>query len=409
MKSVEEKNKEFNQQLFDYGVLILIVKNICDSSTIFGGRPEIVDSFFIMSFMGLIFWKMSKQSYNKWQLCLFVPLMILCVISCIKMSFFYLIFTVFSIIGIQDVDLMCTMKKSCKLKIIILLVHIVAYIGCMFVAPSLVTYSYRTVGEPRYTFFLGHANTAGMYILWAVIELWYAFYNKLSVLQIWLLWSFILITYFFTDSNTGMIVGTAVAIMLTVVKYSGKREHKIIKLFAKYLFAVFSALFIVTTVSFTKLTGGLLIAFKVFDKMLTGRLMYGACAYDLKGFSFIGKQLIFPRKFYWHEKWMDTMVFDNGYIWLFVSYGLVFMILISLGFMLINKRLTTLDAIMVVAYCLYGVMENYILNSVLCFPILLIGKYIFEEKKGARSIGKVLPTRKRLSKVKGKCSNESYG
>lgn len=397
MKSVAEKNKEFNQQLFDYGVLILIIKNICDSSNIFGGRPEIVDSIFILSFLGLLVWKMAKQVYTKWQVCLLVPLMILCVISCVKMSFFYLIFTIFSIVGIQDVDLECTMKKSSKLKIYILLIHIIVYFACMVVAPSLVTYSYRTVGEPRYTFFLGHANTAGMYILWAIIEFWYAFYNKISVIQIWLLWSLILITYVFTDSNTGMIVGTIVALMLTVVKCSKSQEHRIIKFFAKYLFAIMSMLFILTTVVYTKLSGGLLIAYKIFDKMLTGRLMYGACAYDLKGFSIIGKQLIFPRKFYWHEKWMDTMVFDNGYIWLFVSYGLVFMILIALGFMLINRRITTLDAIMVVAYCLYGVMENYILNSVLCFPILLIGKYIYEDKRNVPKRIKYINRRKMLS------------
>ena len=164
------------------------------------------------------------------------------------------------------------------------------------------------------------------------------------------------------------------------------------------MFIFFSILFITTSVIYTKISGGLLIAYKNFDKALTGRLMYGACAYDMRGFSIIGKQLIFPRKFFWFDRWMDGMVFDNSYIWLFVSYGVVFMVLICVGLFAIRKRLTTLEAIMIISYCLYGVMENYILNSVLCFPILFVGKYIFAGNKKKKINVKTIYHRKKLTK-----------
>lgn len=396
MKSLAERNKELHQNLFDYGVIILIIKNICDSSGIIGGRPEIVDTFFILSFLGLIGWKISTQRFKAWQICLMVPLIVLCVYSCEVMKFFYLIFTIFSICGLQDVDLTVTMKKSAKLKLILLSFHAVIYFACIVVAPSMVSYSYREGGGARYNFFLGHANTFSMYVLWAILELWFAYYKELNITKIWLLWLVLYITYLYTDSNTGMIVGTTCAVLMSLTKLFKDKQFKIYNFFAGYLFTILSILFITTSVIYTNISGALLDFYKEFDKALTGRLMYGACAYDMKGFSILGKQLSFPVKFFWFDRWMDAMIFDNSYIWLFVSYGIVFMILIAVGFWAIRKRLNTIEAIMVISYCLYGVMENYILNSVLCFPILFIGKYIFEEKKDSKRKIKTIYNRKKL-------------
>ena len=402
MKSLVEKNKELHQNLFDFGVLILIIKNICDSSAIFSVRPEILDTIFILLFLGLIGWKLATQNYKAWQVCLLVPLIVLCGYSCVRMKFFYLIFTILCICGIQDVDLTITMSKSARMKLFVMGFHVVVYFACMVVAPSLVTYSYREAGAARYTFFMGHANTFSMDVLWAVLELCFAYYEKLNIVKIWLLWFVLFITYVFTDSNTGMIVGTTCAVLLSLTKLFEDRKFRFFNILAGYLFTIFSILFIITSVIYTKISGGLLIAYKAFNKALTGRLMFGACAYDLKGFSILGKQLIFPKKFFWYDRWMDGMVFDNSYIWLFVSYGVVFMILIAVGFWAIRKRLNTIEAIMVISYCLYGVMENYILNSVLCFPILFVGKYIFEENTSRKKKIKTIYHRKKLTKDTGK-------
>ena len=319
-----------------------------------------------------------------------------------KMKFFYLIFTILCICGIQDVDLIVTLRRSARMKIALLGFHVVVYFACMVVAPSMVTYSYREAGGARYNFFLGHANTFSMYVLWAILELWFVYYKKLNIVKIWLLWLVLFITYLFTDSNTGMIVGTTCAVLMSLTKLFEDKQFRVYNFFAGYLFTIFSILFITTSVIYTKISGGLLTTYKAFDKALTGRLMYGACAYDLKGFSIIGKQLVFPVKFFWYDRWMDAMIFDNSYIWLFVSYGVVFMILISVGLFAIRKRLNTIEAIMIISYCLYGVMENYILNSVLCFPILLVGKYIFEEKTKTKSKIKTIYHRKKLTKSSGK-------
>lgn len=410
MKSLAEKNKELHQNLFDLGVIILIIKNICDSSDILGIRPEIVDMIFILTFLGLIGWKLMTQSYTKWQVCLLVVLILLCAYSCVRMSFFYLIFTILCIAGIQDVDLKISMNRSARTKLVIIAAHALIYFACIFVAPQLVTYSYRVGGVPRYTFFIGHANTFGMYTLWAVLELIFSNYEKLSVIKVWLLWLLLFVTYLFTDSNTGMIVGTTCAVLVTIMKIWPDIEYKLYNYLAGRLFTIFSIIFIITSVSYTKLSGGLLIAYKAFNAALTGRLMFGACAYDLKGFSIIGKQLSFPKKFYWYDRWMDGMVFDNSYIWLFVSYGIVFMILIAVGFYLIRRRLTAIEAVMIISYCLYGVMENYILNSVLCFPILLIGKYIFEEKPNSLPKYHGIYVRKKLdAQKKGTIANGTEG
>ena len=110
--------------------------------------------------------------------------------------------------------------------------------------------------------------------------------------------------------------------------------------------------------------------------MFTGRLLFGAVAYDEKGFSLIGKLVEFPEKQYWNGHWIDGMIFDNSYIWLFISYGVVYLILISLAFIVYSRYMTNLEKIYVVAYALYTLMEIYVINTALVFPLLIVGYYM---------------------------------
>ena len=66
----------------------------------------------------------------------------------------------------------------------------------------------------------------------------------------------------------------------------------------------------------------------------------------------------------------------------------------SLAFILIGKDQEhnvrrNVEKILLVGYAFYAIMENYAINSVLCFPILFVGSRIFEmyeEKQQAKRL-----------------------
>jgi hypothetical protein len=123
------------------------------------------------------------------------------------------------------------------------------------------------------------------------------------------------------------------------------------------------------------------------DKFFTGRLLYGAVAYDLKGLSIFGKVAEFDQKIYWNGYWIDGMIFDNCYIWMMVSYGIVYLVLISLASIVFNKRMDVRDRIFIILYTLYTVMEAYVMNAAICFPLLIFGMYFTGKREPKLSTG----------------------
>jgi hypothetical protein len=141
--------------------------------------------------------------------------------------------------------------------------------------------------------------------------------------------------------------------------------------------------------------------FDTLNEMFTGRLLYGAVAYDLKGLSIFGKNVTFDPKLYWNGYWIDGMIFDNCYIWMMVSYGIAYLVLISFAAIAFNSRMDTRDRIFIILYSLYTIMEAYVMNAAICFPLLILGMYFTGKREPTISAGM-----KRIL-LKGRVVNES--
>ena len=115
-------------------------------------------------------------------------------------------------------------------------------------------------------------------------------------------------------------------------------------------------------------------------------MLYGACAYNISGISWIGKRITYiNQKTYWNGNWFDGMVFDNTYILFFVSYGYIALLFLALLFIKSGKYTTKEDKIMLIACAVYTMMENYVLNSIFCFAIVILGKVFFTKINGGKN------------------------
>lgn len=382
---MDKERLKNRQSLFEAAMLLYAVKDVLESTSLFR-RPEWLDSLFVVVFLVLIVWKMALQTYTLLQIGVIGVLGAMCAYTCINGNYFYIMISFLCIFAMKDVDFAQVVKKVSWLKAGLLSVHVLYYGICKVISPGKISYIYRN-GVKRSYFFMSHPNTFSMFVLWTTIGLAYSYYEKLNRIQIGALWMINLFFYVFTNSNTGLMVSTIVFGLMLLEK-SGFGLHMILKS-SKYVFAGFSIIIPAFTASYTKLSGPLLAVYDFLNDFFTGRLLFGSYVYDIYGISWIGKTIYFPEKTYWRGHWFDEMVFDNAYIWMFVIYGYFYLLLIAAAFILIEKRTTRVEKILIIGYAFYGIMEAYIISATICMPLLLLGKYMYqilEERKNKKNM-----------------------
>ncbi|MBQ5474797.1 MAG: hypothetical protein IIT65_08830 [Lachnospiraceae bacterium] len=395
------KNRQnFIQLLYTCALLILAFKNITDSSVIIR-KTDLLDNIIIIIFTGIIGVKIITQRYTYLKFIFSIALFCLCVYTCIKCYYFYLYFTALLFIGIQDVDLEKALNIVWKFKAFLIAIHVFTYTKDFISNPYSVPYSYRN-GVQRMTFYQGHANTFSMYVCWISMEYLYSNYKKLNPIKLVLLWLINYFFYLFCDSNTALTIVTIACILIyiSLIKRDFIKYYELlVKFFSKYLYGFLSIFFVTIIIGFVN--GLFTNMFDTLNEMFTGRLLYGAVAYDLKGLSIFGKNITFDSKLYWNGYWIDGMIFDNCYIWMMVSYGIAYLVLISLAAIAFNSRMDTRDRIFIILYSLYTIMEAYVMNAAICFPLLILGMYFTGKREPAISAGM-----KRIL-LKGRVVNES--
>lgn len=372
------------QLLYTVAFMILSLKNILDSSGMFN-RPEWVDTILLLAFFGIMIWKLATQTYTWKRILIFIGFGFCCIYTCFSQSYFYILFSFLGIIGMQDVDLKEVVKRTSMVKASLILMHVLYFIFMFITSYGNVPMIWRN-GVGRYFFYLGHPNTFSAYILWTTLELAYAYYDKLSKGKLLGLYLINVLFYQFTNSNTGIMVSTIVFFVMICHKAGWETVTKQLKNISCYIMLVLAIIIPAMVVVYPKLTGTAQKWFLALDDFFTGRLMYGAFSYDTFGATLLGQSVYLSDKVVlWRGHWMDSLIFDNAYLWMFCKYGYIYMIILVCAYWVIGKKASTMDRIMIISIALYGIMEAYIINAAICFPILLLGKYIYQNKEGGRS------------------------
>lgn len=389
--NVSKKRIEYNTYIYTVAVMSMLARLLF----IYSGLINTWFPSFILLGMNLLFLFLLAykiiflQTYNKKNLFVIGVFLVILAISYSYTKYETLIYTAAAMIAMQNVDLKKVLSYTYKFRAVFIGIHTIAYAIVYKVNPSMIDFDYRfgdTTSRPRHNFLLGHANIVAMLISWTVLEYMYVNYEKLNKKKIFVLWLVNFIYYQFTNSNSSMIVVTVVSILIILSKENKKVIDKIISGMSKYFFAFCSVVFPMLCVVYTSLSGPLLEAWNNLSYFFSGRLLYGACAYNISGISWIGKRITYiNQKTYWHGNWFDGMVFDNTYILFFVSYGYIALLFLALLFIKSDKCTSKEDKIMLIVCAVYTMMENYVLNSIFCFAIVILGKVYFSKINGGKN------------------------
>lgn len=386
------QKSSLQQQLYTVAFVDLSVKMILDSSSLYA-RPEWLDTVFLLVFFACIGWKLMLQRYTKPLLFATGIFGVLFAVVSFRMNYFYLLFTFCGVAAAQDIDFKKLFRYTSITKILFILAHVIPYIVTAMVTPEEIDYIYRN-GVQRQYFFLGHPNTFSMYVGWAVLEFIYAFYEQLGRRHLIILWVVNYIVYLFTDSNTSLIVITICFIGFLSERAKPDIAYKILKPLSSWLFAVCAVFFSVITICFTSMPAPLKGLYLILNEFFTGRLMYGAFAYEHFGIAWLGNPRVgLTQTTFFEGVWVDKLIFDNSYIYLLVYYGAIFLPIFSLAFILTGRDKKhdlkrNVENVLLIGYSFYAIMEQYAINAVLCFPILFVGKRIFEMYEEHRRLKK---------------------
>lgn len=373
------KRQMWNEKIFITAFVIAILKIMFDSTSLVHIPGWVGILTFVLPIL-LFSYKIIMQFYSKHG---FV-LMLLCVSILAYFGFknknYTLFYSFMCISALQGVNIRNVLRASIWTKATFITIHVVSYIVLSYVRPEMITYVYRG-GVRRHFFFLGHANLFTTYLVWLCLEFIYLNYDKLKLQHYIIIWVLNFVFYRFTDTNTGMIVLSGVILLIYMVKRDWNITNKVLAAVSKYIFAVCTIAFPMISIYYIKLNGVLLTVWENMNAFFSGRLLYGALAYDLYGFTLFGRMLHFPSKVFWRGYWLDEIVFDNSFIGFFILNGVIYIIMLSLAFFLLERRTNQLEKVLIIAFTFYGIMETYISNIFICFPLVFIGKYVYGSKK----------------------------
>lgn len=379
-----EKHNNFGEYVMIIACIVSILKNMMDSSEIFKQVP-VLSNIFLAVFIVCVGYKLLIQKYNLIKLLLMVVLGLICAYSCFVLKYYTLFYSYIFIIALQRVNILKLIKASIITIGAMIAFHVVAYMIVARIQPEWIVYVYRN-GIERQSFFMGHPNLFTAYLAWASLEAIYLYFDKLKGWHLLFIWALNIGFYFFTNSNTGTVVVTLIIILVYLDKKNMLRFNQALKFFSSYGYLIFSLIFTFLAAIYTHLSGTGKVLWNNLNEALTGRLLYGAYAFDQTGFTIFGRQNSFPLKSYWRGMWMDSIYFDNSYFEFLFELGAVYLIIFSIALIYVGKRASNIERIMLCAYVLYCVMEGYIINVFICFPLMLIGKYIYDKQLVKKSL-----------------------
>ncbi len=317
----------------------------------------------------VLFLKLIKDKYTKKEL-FFISISIVIGIATFLVTRRPTLFlTVLCLIGMKNVNIDDIFKKMLDVRFITFFsIIILAFAGII----DNTKFEMWRNGEmsTRYTLGFGHPNTLHLSLFILIALYIYNRYDKLNIFEYIVMIALNFLIYHFSVSRTGM-MGTLLLIILCAITQikSTKVRNIIIKLP--------SILFIVLFI-FSFLTGmlyGKVEFINQLDRIFTGRIAYSNYYLETYGFSLFGSNIQ-----------NDTnALFDNGYLYMYIQYGIVGLIYLSVLFFAIfnniKKNHDIKKAVLVISFLIYILTESFSPNIFMNIILLFSAEWIFSNKK----------------------------
>lgn len=358
--------------LSNVALVLIIVKSMLYYSAIFS-LPSIVENLIEIFAYGI--WGLSLLSKSIKRKNLLIIL--LCGICCFFSSYINNSFVIFSSFMFFCLCLSTSEKENNIIKIIyktmlfVLFLHFLIFIFQYFEGNVIKIIDQS--GRLRFGMGFVNPNIVSYYVLWTFLA--YLYINKnanINSKKILIAIFFVLIAYYFTKSNT-LIIMTFLSIILLKIKI----PNLLLDVICKYGF-IFIACLLLILINLYKYNNP--IGIRV-NEFLNYRIYYSYEAQERYGYTLFGhkinKNIVLERE----EGYMSTsIILDVTYSNLFYKYGCIFIFFITLLNFIVAKSKDEIKKKYIIIWTIFAFSEVVSLNFLICFSPILSAFALKEER-----------------------------
>ena len=230
--------------------------------------------------------------------------------------------------------------------------------------------------ERRISFLFSHPNIAAIKLGWGIVMYTWLKWDQLN----WKKWGGCAIAavmlYSSTKADSCMII-LFYLIMVALSRFSIVQRLTI--RFSKYCFLILGA-FNILMAQLYRDAGKVTSLIRSLDLFFSRRLAMAYLAINDNGLSIIGQTI--TKEHEWNELFnFGNYTIDSLYIYFYVCIGIVYFVLIAIGFWKLAKYKDYRAALIVIMFSLYAMIEVHCLYLTNCFALLLLKYVIFNNKR----------------------------
>lgn len=235
---------------------------------------------------------------------------------------------------------------------------------------------YFNTSERRISFLFTHPNIAVLKLGWGIVMYTWKMWDKLNLKRIAMCYIATFVLFVTTKSDACMLI---LLYLILLSLRNVKLVKKVVVFISKYIFFVLGILNI-TLAQFYTSSGALGSLVRQLDTIFSRRIAMSYLAIQDNGYSIIGK--IVEMSHDWDVTFnFGNYTIDSLYVYLFTCIGIVYYILISVGFYKLAKYKDYRAALVIVFFSLYALIEVHSLYLANSFALLLLKCVIFKEDK----------------------------
>ena len=365
-------------------VILMILRMFLGSATKIFSIPDVVDwTIILLSTILIVIDFLCRQLYSKKELILVILISLVAIISAYLSGEFTLLYSVLLIFVVGRENITDFLKRFLPLKVFLMVLIVLLYIaGIAFGSIAISTKN----GLTSFTGGFETGNVFAFVIFWLVMEYMYTRRNDLSIPRIFLCSLFQLFIARISGCKTVLYLSIISCIVLIVLQF--RKMPKVGTIFSRFGFVIVGALYYSSVLIFYSGSGILYYAVYYIDNFLTGRIRNTAYLVSKYGVTIWGNYVQKGTIDYDTYYQLTRVTVDGGYALLFLQAGVISFILISFGFILLHKKYKCDDfeIWIICLFIVYNLSEVFVMNAFICFPMLLLGKLIFNSEEYEISI-----------------------
>lgn len=235
---------------------------------------------------------------------------------------------------------------------------------------------YTNEAEKRIAFGFSHPNICAIKFGWGILMYLWLNWDKMTKKKWIFLYVLSAVFYMATKSDSWLIV---FAILIIAEFKKIKIVRKIVAGFAYITFPLFGVLNIWMGINFLS-KGYLSSLFATLDYVFNRRVSMAYLAIKENGMTWLGQKIEMIHE--WDSVFnYNGYTIDSAYIYFYVCIGVVYLILISIGFFMLRKYHDYRVTLIILAFSLYSLIEIHSIYLTNSFALLLLKAVIFKEKQ----------------------------